>query len=79
MICLQGVTFEVSGTKRVLYGTLTVVSADNISANLLGGFTGLHSAFRKCRDCLGTKTSIQYMVSFNVHVNVSNIYYHTVL
>ncbi|KAL5494034.1 hypothetical protein EMCRGX_G015303 [Ephydatia muelleri] len=57
----QGVPFEVAGTKRVLYGTLTVVSADNISAQLLGGFTGLHSAFRKCRDCLGTKTSIQIM------------------
>ena len=60
----------------MLYGTLTVVSADNISAQLLGGFTGLHSAFRKCRDCLGTKTSIQIMVSFYVHVNVSYIYCH---
>eukprot|EP00731_Ephydatia_muelleri_P037796 Em0565g3a len=69
----QGVPFEVAGTKRVLYGTLTVVSADNISAQLLGGFTGLHSAFRKCRDCLGTKTSIQIMAMARVVRNFKNI------
>ena len=65
---MQGVSFEVKpGTKSVLYGTLTVVSADNISSQLLGGFIGLHSAIRTCRDCLATKTSMQYIVSFNVH------------
>lgn len=42
-----------------LRGTLTIVSADNPAANLLGGFKSLTSAFRKCRTCMVTETDMQ--------------------
>ena len=37
---------------EVFRGTLTVVSADNLASQLIGGYKALNSAFRKCRYCM---------------------------
>ena len=47
---------------RSLRGTLAVVSGDNLSSQLLGGFKSLNSAFRKCRRCMATFDSMQKKV-----------------
>lgn len=44
--------FAIEGETKLLRGALTVVSADNPAATLIGGYKQLHSALRKCRDCL---------------------------
>ena len=59
----QGVNFQLSdGSIRTLHGTLTIVSADNISAQLIGGYKALNAAFRKCRDCYATDEEMQTLV-----------------
>ena len=55
---MQGVTFEVSGNKRTLFGTLVVVSADNLAAHLIGGYKSLQTAFIKCRYCMATSNTM---------------------
>ena len=63
----SGVTFIVEGERKQLRGTLTVVSADNPAAQLVGGYKQLHSAVRKCRDCLAVGDDMQTKVTL-VHV-----------
>ena len=58
----SGVTFIVEGERKQLRGTLTVVSADNPAAQLVGGYKQLHSATRKCRDCLAVSDDMQTKV-----------------
>ena len=55
----SGVTFVVEGERKQLRGTLTIVSADNPAAQLVGGYKQLHSATRKCRDCLAVSDDMQ--------------------
>lgn len=45
-------------------GTLTICSADNPAACLLGGYKSLHSAIRKCRTCMAVDDDIQTKVHF---------------
>ncbi len=59
----SGVTFVVEGERKQLRGTLTVVSADNPAAQLVGGYKQLHSATRKCRDCLAIGDDMQTKVT----------------
>ena len=40
-------------------GTITVVSADNLSAQLIGGYKALNAAFRKCQNCMATNDTMQ--------------------
>ena len=62
--------FLVDGQLLHLRGTLTIVSADNPAANLLGGYKSLTSAFRKCRTCMATESDIQEKVrSYHPHQN----------
>ena len=49
-----GITFTVSGVPHPLCGTMALVSADNPAANALGGFKEGTSAYRNCRQCMGT-------------------------
>ena len=49
-----------------LRGTLTVISADNPAANLIGGYKSLTSAFRKCRTCMAIEEDMQTKV--HVHL-----------
>ena len=45
-------------------GTLTICSADNPAACLLGGYKALHSAIRKCRTCMAVDCDIQTKVFY---------------
>ena len=45
-------------------GTLTIGSADNPAACLMGGYKALHSALRKCRCCMAVGSDIQEKVSY---------------
>lgn len=47
-----------------LRGTLTIRSADNPAANLIGGYKSLTSAFRKCRTCMTVESDMQTKVGF---------------
>ena len=54
----SGVPFMVDGQITYLRGTLTIGSADNPAANLIGGYKSLTSAFRKCRTCMAVVTDM---------------------
>lgn len=41
------------------FGTITLVLADNLASNLLGGFKEGSTAYCGCRHCLATPTDIQ--------------------
>jgi hypothetical protein len=49
-----GTVFNVKGEQTTLYGTLVIVSADNLAAHQIGGYKALHDAFRRCRYCMAT-------------------------
>ena len=40
---------------RKIFGTIALVSADNLAANALGGFKEAPSATLNCRQCMGTR------------------------
>ena len=48
----RGYTFPT--TQQMFYGTITFISADNLAANLLGGFKEGSTAYRGCRHCMAT-------------------------
>ena len=54
--------FKINGQIRQCHGTLVNVSADNPAACLIGGFKHLHSALRKCRNCLAVDADMQTKV-----------------
>ena len=45
----------VRGTSKVVYGTLGIISTDNLGSLALGGFKESCSALRMCRYCMSTK------------------------
>lgn len=52
----------ICGNPRVVYGTLAVVSADNLGSLALGGFKESCSAMKMCRHCMASKEDIQIKV-----------------
>ena len=50
----SGYTFNIGGEPRKKWGTVCLVSADNLASNALGGFKGGSTANRGCRQCLAT-------------------------
>ena len=58
----DGVELIVNKEKMRFRGTVTVVSADNLSAQMVGGFKALNAAFRKCRYCMATDDTMQTKV-----------------
>ena len=52
------------GEKRTIYGTLAVVSADNLGSLALGGFKESCTALKMCRHCMATKEESQTKVCF---------------
>lgn len=60
--------FLVDKQKMQFRGTVTVVSADNLSAQLMGGYKALNSAFRKCRVCMAVEETMQEKVG-PIHVS----------
>ena len=72
----QGVQFIVRGRPKVYYGSLCVVSADNLGSLALGGFKESCSAHRMCRQCYATRDSAQKQVCMSsvfsaVHIIMS--------
>lgn len=57
-----GVLFIIDGQDMALRGTVTLVSADNLAAQAIGGYKALHSAFRKCRYCMAVDADMQVKV-----------------
>ena len=59
--------FIIEGERKSLRRALTVVSADNPAASLVGGYKQLHSALRKCRHCLACdedmKTKVRNVIN----------------
>ena len=50
----SGYTFTIKGKELKKYGTVCLISADNLASNLLGGFKEGSTAHRGCRHCLAT-------------------------
>ena len=65
LFCVQddGVTFVGDGKEIVFRGTVTIVSADNLAAQVLGGYKALSAAFRKCRTCMTIDEDMQTKVT----------------
>jgi len=51
-----------NGTQKI-FGSLSLVIADNPASCALGGFKESASAYRPCRHCLGTADEIRTNVS----------------
>ena len=53
-----------------MFGTIALVSADNLAANALGGFKESPSATLNCRQCMGrhseNSTEVQYKCSNSI-------------
>ena len=52
----------VDGIEMCFRGSISVVSADNLASQELGGFKALNAALRKCRYCMTTDTEMQLKV-----------------
>ena len=61
----------ISGQKLRFRGTITVVSADNLSAQLMGGYKALNAAFRKCRYCMATDDTMQSKVHTSIRIIIA--------
>ena len=55
----------INGEKQHYQGTVIYFSADNLGAQLIGGFKEGPQAHRKCRDCMGSEDEIANIVSQN--------------
>lgn len=58
----------VRGALKVVYGTLGIISADNLGSLALGGFKESCSALRMCRYCMSTKDESQKPVIIYITV-----------
>lgn len=55
--------FIVDGEEMEFRGTITIVSADNLAAQVLGGYKALSAAFRKCRTCMAIDVDMQTKIT----------------
>lgn len=60
-------TFNLGGVDYNFNGTITLVPGDNLASQYLGGYKGLASALRKCRQCMAVDEDMQVKV-MHVHV-----------
>lgn len=61
----DGYDFEVNGKMEKFYGTLAVVSADNLGSLALGGFKESCTAYRCCRHFMATQETARILVKFS--------------
>ena len=59
----EGVEFTVQGAKRKFYGTLAIVSADNLGSLALGGCKESCSADKMCTQCMTSRSESQIQVN----------------
>ena len=57
----------INGKERKIRGTLTMVSADNLASNLMGGYKNLFSAYQKSQHCLANEEELQTVVCTYVY------------
>ncbi len=56
----EGVDMMIHGTTTKIFGTLAILTADNLASHAVGGFkAGFSRGFRKCRYCLAVDSDIQ--------------------
>lgn len=71
-----GYSFFVDGREKTFYGSLSVISADNLGSLALGGFKESCSAYRCCRHCMATqeesKTKVGDTVIRDIMHNMTN-------
>ena len=58
----QGIQLTVDGVAKTFHRSLSVVSADNLASQELGGYKALNAALRKCRCCMITDEDMQIKV-----------------
>ncbi len=58
----NGWEFMIDGAPIKMYGTVTVFSGDNLASNAMEGFKEGMTAYRHCRQCLGTKEEVRIEV-----------------
>ena len=57
------------GTSKIVYGTLAIVSADNLGILALIGFKKNCTALRMCRHCMSTRGKSQkQVITYNCFV-----------
>ena len=66
----DGVTLEIDGQQYTFRGTLTLVPADNLASQYLGGYKSLSAALRKCRHCMAVDADMQQQVCVLCIINV---------
>ena len=64
--------FKIIGDTYKVRGTITVLSFDNLSAQLIGGYKALHAAFRKCRYCMAIDDDMQRKVGLKHMIMLIN-------
>ncbi len=56
----DGVKIIIKKEARIIFGTVTILTADNLASHAIGGFKmGFSRGFRKCRYCMATDEQIQ--------------------
>lgn len=58
----RGYSFDVEGRQITIFGTLSVISADNLGSLAIGGFKESCTAYRCCRHCMATQDSARTKV-----------------
>lgn len=66
-----------NGGLRQYFGSVTLVSADNLASNAVGGFKESPSAYRPCRQCLGTNVDIREWVKYFSSHTVTHVHIHS--
>ena len=56
----------IRGAAKIIYGTIAIISADNLGSLALGGFKESCSSLRMCRHCMATKDESQHQVRIYV-------------
>ena len=63
----------IRGKLKVMFGTVALVSADNLGSLLLGGFKESCTAYRMCRHCMCTKdeyaNQVRLILTYRVFYN----------
>ena len=59
----EGYPFFINGKEEIMFGTLTIVSADNLGSLALGGFKQSCSSYRCCRHCMATQQTARTKVN----------------
>jgi len=69
------VEFLIQGAPKVMYGTLAIISADNLGSLALGGFKESCTSIKMCRHCMATKDESQHLVCICTFCQMFHIVY----